>query len=121
MTQTTRTAPPNSLIFISDLKGGAPPLPVWGAHILATDSCISIGCYPSIDGETEITLGPSAAVDQSGVLAFDGELDTPSKAVIVETSEDTTLLREDVPHTTTRIRAWTDGSTTPDRIVIRYD
>ncbi len=41
-----KIAPPNSLLFISDAEGGRPPIPVLGAQILATDSCVSIACLP---------------------------------------------------------------------------
>jgi len=76
-----KIAPANSLLFVSDVDGGRPPEPIRGSQILTTDSCLSIACYPSIDGETEVTLGPSSEVNPGTAPAFDGELDTPSRRI----------------------------------------
>ena len=55
--------PVNSLLFLSDLKGGKDPTPVRGPMILSTPSCISFRCYPEQDGETEIVLGDGRELD----------------------------------------------------------
>jgi hypothetical protein len=119
--RTIKAAPINSILFVSDPDGGSPPDPVWGAEILATDSCISIGCYPSMDRETTITLGRAADVDPGGAPIFDGMLETPNRALAVTTVDDETLLKEDVSGTRTRVRAWTNRPTMPDRVIIGFD
>jgi hypothetical protein len=66
MQRSTRIAPPNSLVFISDPDGGQAPIPVRGARILSTPSCISVGCQCEIDGDTQIKIGGAAELDPGG-------------------------------------------------------
>jgi hypothetical protein len=116
-----KIAPPNSLLFVSDPDGGNPPYPVRDAQILATESCLSIACYPSIDGETAITLGPCREVDPGDPPAFDGMLSTPNRAIVVSTVDRKTVLAENVPGTRTRIRAWVNKPSMPDRIIVGFE
>lgn len=118
MTRSVKIAPPNSLLFISDPDGGVPPYPIRGAQILATDSCVAIACYPSIDGETAVTLGPGREVDPGNPPAFDATLATPSREIVVTTVERETILSENVPGTVTRIRAWVNRPSMPDQIIV---
>jgi hypothetical protein len=118
VTNSVKIAPPNSLLFISDTDGGVPPYPVRGAQILSTDSCISIACYPSIDGETAITLGPGREVDPGNPPAFDGTLSTPNCEIAISTVERKTILSEHVSGTMTRVRAWVNRPSMPDKIIV---
>ena len=121
MTSSVKIAPPNSLLFISDLDGGKPPYPTRGAHVLATESCISIACRPWIDGETAVTLGPSRDVDPGKTPAFDGQLETPDRTIVISTVEGKLILKEDVSETTTRVRAWLNSPSMPDEVIVGYD
>lgn len=121
VTSSVKIAPPNSLLFVSDTDGGSPPVPVLGAKILATESCISIACYPWIDGDTAVTLGPSPQVDPGTPPAFDGELETPNRSVVISTVERETILKENVPNTTTRIRAWVNKPSMPDQVIVGFE
>lgn len=121
MTSSAKIAPPNSLLFISDPDGGEPPYPVRGAKILATGSCVSIACYPSIDGETSVTLGPSGEVDPGGAPAFDGLLETPNRSVVISTVDGQTILGEKVSDTTTRVRAWLNKASMPDQVIVGFE
>lgn len=116
----TRIAPPNSLLFVSDSDGGIPPVPVRGAHILATASCISIACYPWIDGETAVTLGPSAKIDPGKPPAFDGQLETPNRMIVISTVEGKSILQEVVPDAATHVRVWVNNPSMPDKVVIGF-
>jgi hypothetical protein len=87
MATSTRIAPPNSLLIISDPARGETPEMKRGPRIWVTPSCIAIGCLAFMDGETEVTLGKSADVDPGGAPAFDGWLDTANRAVVVSTIE----------------------------------
>ena len=121
VTGSVKIAPPNSLLFISDPDGGEPPYPVRGEQILATDSCISIACFPSVDGETSVTLGPAFEVNPGEATAFDGSLKTPSRSVVISTVDRKTILVEKVPDTTTRIKAWVNKPSMPDQIVVGFE
>jgi len=120
VTISTRIAPPNSLLFVSDSDGGIPPVPIRGAHILATASCVSIACYPWIDGETVVTLGPSTEVDPGKPPAFDGQLETPNRMIMISTVEGKPILQEAVPETTTHVRAWVNNSSMPDEVIVGF-
>jgi hypothetical protein len=118
MYRSIRIAPPNSIIFVSDPDGGEAPEPIWGAMILFTSSCISVGCFPEIDGETEITLGPIAEVGTGELPAFTGTLETPSYAVVVSTVEKETILKVPVSKTKTEVRIWLSHPRWPEKVII---
>jgi len=121
VTGSVKIAPPNSLLFISDPDGGEPPYPVRGAQILATGSCVSIACYPSIDGETSVTLGPINEVDPGNAPAFDGALKTPNRSIAISTVDRKTILEEKVLNTITRVRAWVNSPSMPDRVIVGFE
>lgn len=86
--------------------------------ILSTPSCISVGCFPEIDGETEITLGPASEVGLNRLSDFTGNLETPDRAVIVSTVEGDTLLDAKVPTSSTRVRIWLSHPRWPDKVIV---
>lgn len=121
MLQRTRISPANSLLFIEDANGGKPPEPIWGVQIHSTPSCISFACFPEIDGATEITIGPSAEIEPGPLLVFDGDLETPSRVVIISGVEIPRVLSVDVPRTTTKVRIWYSHSKWPEKVTIALD
>src|SRR6266571_8947951 len=114
MSSKTRIRPLNSLIFVSDLDGGVPPEPIRGAMILSTSSCISVGCYPEQDRPAEIILGQAHEMDPGKQAAFDGDLATPSRAIIISTVDRETVLQAKVPKTRTHVRIWLNDPRWPD-------
>jgi len=62
------------------------------------------------DGETEVTLGPADEVNPGELPAFDADLETPNKAVVVWTVERETVLETTVPTSQTRVRIWVTRS-----------
>ena len=121
MTTSVKIAPPNSLLFISVQNGGRPPYPVRGAHVLATESCISIACYPWVDGETTVSLGPSRDVDPGQPPAFDSQLETPDRTIVISTVEGKPVLKENVSEAMTRVRVWLNNASMPDEVIVGYD
>jgi hypothetical protein len=111
-------APINSLLFLSDVDGGKPPIPVWGAKILSTPSCISFACYPEQDGPTQITIGNREEVAWTAPPAFEGELETPHRAVIISTVDMQTLVKTAVTNARTHVAIWYDHPRWPERIAI---
>lgn len=114
----TRTAPPNSLVLVMDPRGGEIPASMNQSLVSATNSCIAIGCLSEDDGETDVCLGPRSNVDSGERPVFDGTLATPSRKVAVKTVLGETLLEATVPAAVTHIRVWANDAAEPDRIVI---
>ena len=121
MHRTTRVAPPNSLVFISDADGGQPPIPVRGAMILSSPSCVSVGCFPEIDGETEITLGPIGEVSLDGLPDFIGTIETPNRTLVVSTVEGERILGTRVPASNTHVRIWLSHPRWPAKVTIGFE
>ena len=118
MSTKTSIAPMNSLLFLSDLDGGEPPTPIWGAQILSTPSCISFGCYPEQDGPTEISLGTRGEVDPGTLPAFEGDLKTPHRAVVITTVDDKAVMKMNVPSERTHVCIWLSHPRWPEKIAI---
>ncbi|MBM3529055.1 MAG: hypothetical protein FJX62_13280 [Alphaproteobacteria bacterium] len=118
MQRSTKISPPNSIVFVEDLKGGEPPNPIWGATILATPSCISVACYPEQDGPTEIALGNVPDVDPGFEPEFDGYLETPSRIVVVSTVDQKVVLDVPAPASKSRLRIWRNHPKWPTKVNI---
>ena len=121
MLQSTKISPVNSLLFIEDAAGGVPPEPIWGVLVHSTPSCISFACFPEQDGPTEITIGPSIEVEPGPILVFDGDLETPSRVVVISGVEIERALSADVAHPRTRVRIWYSHPKWPDKVTIALD
>jgi hypothetical protein len=118
MFNSTKVRPINSLLFVSDPNGGVAPIPVWGAMILSTSSCISVACTSEQDGPTEVILGNASDVDPGHPPAFDGALETPNRAVVVSTVDDQTVLKANVPTSETHVRVWINHPRWPDKVIV---
>jgi hypothetical protein len=121
MAQTIKTAPPNSLIFVTDAQGGSVPDPnkiAREAGITATSSCVVVCCLAEMDGKTEITMGPTGEVNPGQEPDFDGKLATPTGTVVISTTERETLLEANVRTLQTQIRIWTNRAREPDRVIV---
>jgi|SRR6185369_15700627 len=121
MRQQIKISPVNSLLFIEDVNGGTPPKPVWGATILSTPSCISFACFPEQDGPTEITIGRSHEIEPGPLLMFEGDLETPSRKIIISGVEIERLMSVDVAHQKTKVRIWYSHAKWPDKVTISVD
>jgi hypothetical protein len=115
-----RFAPSNSIVFVEDASGGEPPERDSDALVHASPSCVSVGCYPEIDGETEIALGPVEEAPDGLDLVFEGAVATPTRTLVVNTVMAEELLGATVPEKTTRLRIWVDHQTWPKRVVIGW-
>lgn len=111
-------SPVNSLLFLSDPDGGEPPIPVWGGQIQSTPSCISFVCYPEQDGPTEISLGVRHELDPGTPPAFEGDLDTPHRAVVVSTVDQKTVMKMSVPGARTHVCIWLSHPRWPEQVAI---
>jgi hypothetical protein len=121
MTSSIRIAPDNSLLFITDAQIGDVPEFVPGIPILSTSSCIQVTCLMWQEGETDVTLGPAAEVDPGGPPAFDSQMDTPNRRVIICNVYREVALSEAVRNTHTRVRIWLNRLREPDRVIVGLD
>lgn len=120
MFQTIKRSLQNGLIFIEDIAGGEPPYPVTDAKVQFTASCISVACLHEVDGEAELVLGPSDAIDPGYTVAFNGDLDTPSKELMISTVAGEVLLRTEVPTIRTRVQIWRSHPDWPEQVIVGW-
>jgi hypothetical protein len=73
------------------------------------------------DGPTKITVGRGEEVACKTSPAFDGILKTPSRIVLIATSERKTVFETPVQGAQTRIRLWTNHPSEPDEAMIGID
>ena len=120
MRELVRYAPPNSQFYLEDSarKGTSPEIEGWSPAIWSTRSCIVVGSFPFVDGETELILSDRPEDVLSRSPAFDGVLDTPSRVIELSTSEWEILARHNVPTHLTRVRIWTDHPSEPKHILV---
>jgi hypothetical protein len=118
MPSSVKVAAPNALLLVSDVGGGNPPDKMRGALIASTPSCIAVGCMSDTIGKTQVTVGMMQELSPRDPPAFDGKLETPSRAVSIWTVEDETVLQTTVSHQKTRVRVWVNHPTEPNDVVI---
>lgn len=118
MAASMRLAPPHSVVLIEDSIGGEIPTSMKRSLIVATDSCIAVGCRAEDDGETEIELGQCSSVDTGAQPEFEGLLSTPSRKLVVRTVQGVTLLEMPVQSAETKLRIWVNDPSEPDRIAV---
>src|SRR5258708_4202695 len=120
MSTSAKFALPNSLVLISDPKGGEIPDTMQGAVIASTSSCIAVGCRSEADGETEFTLGTIRQVDPGARPLFEGKLNTPSRKIAVRSVDGQTILETPVPRRQTTVRVWVNDPKEPDRVIVGF-
>lgn len=113
-----KIAPPYSIVLINDSRGGVVPAFERDKLVMATDSCIAVTCWPEVDGKTEFIMGDARDVTPGNPPAFEGEVSTPSRRIVLETAERKTLLEMPTSQPTTKIQIWTNRTKDPDRIII---
>lgn len=91
-----------------------------GDHLQWSDSLIQISCLYCYDGDTMVTLGPTAEVGLGSSPVFDGEIRTEDQKIVVFTAHLDIVISADVPTERTRVRIWENHPTQPDDIIIGY-
>src|SRR5580698_11144109 len=97
MAVSKRVAPPYSVVLISDSGGGKIPDVMRGRLIVATDSCVAVGCLSEVDGQTEFVLGASAEVNPGEPPTFEGKLGTPRRRLEISSVLGDSILITPVP------------------------
>src|SRR5262245_844425 len=108
---------PNGILFILDHSSRGAPEPVDDSGIWADINGITMNCLPPMDGETHVMMGGMSDVGRTEHLLFDGELNTPSRKIVVETPYEA-ILEHDVQNTRTHIRIWTDGHRGTAKVIV---
>jgi hypothetical protein len=112
--------PSNSIVFVSDNLRSPAPDHLYGELISPGESCVSVGCYPEVDGPTDFVLGKSEEVAPNEDPAFDGLLDTPTKSLIIATVLDDIVLEDKVADLNTRVRIWVDHPRWPQNVIVGW-
>lgn len=122
MTYTLRARPPYSQIMMRDPSAKV-EVPEWkkGVPFVATDTCILYGCYPDMDGETQITVGTADQIDADSSPVFDGMLRTPGHKIVLQTVEGDLILEVATIGDTTPVRVWANRNWLPDIVTIGID
>jgi hypothetical protein len=109
----------NSLLFVGDSSKKELPTIDGNGSVWSTASCVAVSCLPDCDGPTEIIIGALSEVQSRGEkLVFDGEVETPSRAIVVETVLAKKILQRNVLNTRTHIRIWTNGLRDTDKVIV---
>jgi hypothetical protein len=106
------------VVLVEDALGGQLPETMRESLIVATTSCVAVGCLSEQDGETEFTLGASHEVDPRTHPAFQGVLSTPSRKIRVVSVLGQPILETAVMRDSTTVRIWVNDPTEPDKIII---
>lgn len=118
--KSTKFSPINSLVFVWDNLGSEPPEPVWGNLICYNATCVSIGCYPEVDGDTEFFLGKAEEISSEFSVVFDGLIKTPNKSLMISTVDEKILLEDRVSDLETRVRVWVSHPRWPEKVVVGW-
>ncbi|MBI1372382.1 MAG: hypothetical protein GC159_06425 [Phycisphaera sp.] len=108
-------SPPNSLLLILDPSFGAIPESIDGL-IASTESCIAVGTLSAQDGETRAILTDEGAPPSDLTLAFEGEIETPSRRVAICNVHDETLVTIEKTAIRSRVRIYVNDDREPDYI-----
>jgi hypothetical protein len=108
----------NSLLYLRDPSIEHLPVIDGLAAVWSTPSCVAVSCLPDSEGETAIRVGAASEVGLERTPLFDGQIDTPSRTIVLETVLRKMLLREHVAAAHTRVRIWTNGHRATDKVII---
>lgn len=115
--------PSNSIVFVHG--GGEIEVAVEKINpvslVAASPTCLAVCCNPEVDGPTKLTFGPSSEVDPGYAPGFVGQVETPSRRIIVDTVAEEVIFDEIVPATQTALRIWFSHPRWPEKVVIGID
>jgi hypothetical protein len=118
VSQSSRVAPPYSVVFVLDVDDVNAEIPETTSVITFTESCVAVQCLAEVDGETEFRLGAASKVDPGNRPAFVGTLKTPSRILSIQTAERAIILETPVESERTRISIWINDATRPDIVSV---
>ena len=101
--------------------GSSPPEQLDDGLVHYNRQCVSVGCYPEIDGETTFILGRATEMGRESVVpVFDGTIETPTRRLVICTVLGTILLEAEVPDQSTRVRVWANHLQWPTEVIVGW-
>ena len=112
---------PNGILFIRDPAFWDFPEPQREGAVWANSRGICMSCMHEQEGPTDVTVGAASAIKGTEHLKYDGQLETPSRRVLVAIVPGETILEQKVLNTKTRVRVWTDGHPATATVIIALE
>jgi len=109
--------PVNSIAFLH-CAAGTFPQPIWGARILATNSCISTACFPEVDGPTRLDFGDLSEVELEAEPNFAGVIQATAPDLIISTVDSQVLATMPTKTGLREIKVWHDHPRWPEIVTI---
>jgi hypothetical protein len=113
-------SPAHPIVFICDYDNLDAEIPIHdeASLVCATNTCISVGTQPNVDGDVTITLATREpqSEEEPYTEVFSGVVEVPNGELAIVTSEDEKLLAIDVASTSAAVRVWVDNQVTPRRV-----
>ncbi len=119
-----RVRAPNSQFYVKDPAADDVAALARGAGVGATSSSITIGTLQESDGETKVRVyarGEDLPQHPDEALMFDGEIETTSLRLTVESVLREVYFEMKVLSPRTRVTVWMNHPIEPDEIDIRID
>jgi hypothetical protein len=113
-----KIAPPNSVVLLSDVSGGDIPDSMRGVVVVATPTCIAVGCVSEADEPTEFVLAPLSELERSDEPVHMSRIQTPNRRVVLRTVLGLELLGLPVDTQSTEVKVWVNDPFEPDKVVI---
>jgi len=118
MTKSINLGIPNGVLFIRDRLSRDFPEMEGKGWVWSTPSFITLMCLHEQEGETQVTIGRSSDVRESGELMFDGVLETPSREIVVDIVPGEPILIANVDSEKTRVRIFGNAGRHSDDVAI---
>lgn len=112
MNKVATYTPTHPIIFVFDPGNRSMNVPCIDAGniVSSNGSCISVRTIADVDGDVEITLSrtPPALESAPQGPVFNGQIATPNRIVAIVTSEDRTILMEQVDDVAAMVSVYVD-------------
>lgn len=109
---------PNSLILIGD-PACDPPESMSGGLVGVSPGCVAVGTLSEADGATRIYLVEDGHLpDSTTELAFSGEIETPSRRLVVSSVLDDIFFDRGVSSQSVFVQVWVNDEAEPDQIAV---
>jgi hypothetical protein len=118
--QSMKYLPAYPIVFVMDFSNDAVKIPEYDPrHVAASNNtCVSVRTIADVDGEVTVFLAdsPPSHADGLGCHVFTGDIQAPSGAVAVVTSENEKLLEHSVGKETVELQIFVDDEDHPSKV-----